>query len=270
MSEVKKLAYICSSGHSGSTLLSIILGNCAGLASLGEISQTVKRMHSQVKPCTCGMAPCPVWGPILKQVDGLPAQDEERRHLTAVQALVDSMPDKLVVDSSKTLAALKLIRERLKYDVYVIHLLRDGRAVAWSNWKKDRDIFEAATSWQKGNAGIEKYLSHMPADRHMRVRYEDLVVEPEAVLRRVLAFLGQDASGLSVSLNASRQHHLRGNRMRFDAQEIVTDTSYVSSIDTQTWAALNHKIGKQLAKYGYAPDKEKMLAMLSQDADVSQ
>ncbi len=217
MIEGPKLVYVCSAGHSGSTLLSLVLGGQPGLAGFGEIAQTVKRMHDRPKPCTCGQMPCPVWEPVLQEVDKLPAGDEDQRVLAAVGRIAGLSAEKMAIDSSKNLPTLKLIRQHLGIDVHVIHFVRDGRAVACSNLRKERDLHGSAMAWLKANRNIETYLAKMPDSRHLLVRYEDFVAQPTAEMRRILSFLGLPAGTVNLALDASLQHHLRGNRMRFNA-----------------------------------------------------
>ncbi|HYB43476.1 MAG TPA: sulfotransferase [Candidatus Methylomirabilis sp.] len=80
-------------------------------------------------------------------------------------------------------------------DAKMIHIVRDGRAVAASvmplHWGPNR-IDQAARYWlfQVGQ-GLAAEACWGP-ERVARIRYEDLVVEPEAVLQRLCAFLEID------------------------------------------------------------------------------
>lgn len=80
-------------------------------------------------------------------------------------------------------------------DAKVIHIVRDGRATAASLMPLDwgpNDPVEAAKRWaERVRAGLAAERRFGP-DRIARVRYEDLVGEPEAEIRRLLAFVGLD------------------------------------------------------------------------------
>lgn len=58
--------YICSAGHSGSTLLDLLLGSHSRIESLGEISHLPKNIALNTD-CSCGakLTHCNVWKPIL-------------------------------------------------------------------------------------------------------------------------------------------------------------------------------------------------------------
>jgi hypothetical protein len=93
-----------------------------------------------------------------------------------------------------------------------LHLIRDGRAVAYSltrvDWWEDGvvwwygdtprrwrerggDPWElAATHWVRELASIGEGLGAVAPERQLELRYEELVGEPVAVLRRVVGFAG--------------------------------------------------------------------------------
>lgn len=80
-------------------------------------------------------------------------------------------------------------------DARFIHIVRDGRAVAASviplDWGTSTTYF-AAPWWVERVAYGLAAESSLGPERVMRVRYEDLVTQPEATIRRVLAFAGLD------------------------------------------------------------------------------
>ncbi len=68
MSNVR-IAFICSAGHSGSTLLDLLLGAHPSAVSLGEITHLPKNLALNTL-CTCG-AParaCPMWTAVLDEL----------------------------------------------------------------------------------------------------------------------------------------------------------------------------------------------------------
>jgi hypothetical protein len=88
-----------------------------------------------------------------------------------------------------------------------IHLVRDGRDVACSyrnvmekNLKSiyaphlDTDIGKIAKEWAKNVLTVEAHLARVADNRHITVRYEDLIADPAGILRAVCAFLNVDYS----------------------------------------------------------------------------
>ncbi len=64
-----KVIYITSSGHSGSTLLDLLLGSHPKVASLGEVSDLAEYPQDN-KHCTCRrlLPDCPLWSGVRRQI----------------------------------------------------------------------------------------------------------------------------------------------------------------------------------------------------------
>lgn len=88
-----------------------------------------------------------------------------------------------------------------------IHIIRDGRDVALS-WLQTAfapsSIEDAAERWRRAVRAGRRDGQHL-GDRYLEVRYEELVGDPEAVLRSVCAFveLSFDAAMLDHTQHAS-------------------------------------------------------------------
>jgi hypothetical protein len=67
-----RYVYICSAGHSGSTLLDLLLGSHSRIASLGEISHLPKNLALDTR-CTCGapVRQCAVWREVTRRLDAV-------------------------------------------------------------------------------------------------------------------------------------------------------------------------------------------------------
>ncbi len=64
------LIFICSAGHSGSTLLDLLLGAHSGIESLGEITQLPKNLALNTD-CCCGqpIGQCEVWQSVVEKLN---------------------------------------------------------------------------------------------------------------------------------------------------------------------------------------------------------
>jgi Sulfotransferase family len=85
--------------------------------------------------------------------------------------------------------------ERVFPDAIWVHLVRDGRDAALSflelpdgfsgkTWAQPRTVGQFAARWRTEIAAARRLGRHA-GDRYLELRYEDLVAEPEAELRRV-------------------------------------------------------------------------------------
>lgn len=77
----------------------------------------------------------------------------------------------------------------------IVHLIRDGRDCALSMMKSRsglnfRNLFELASNWSSDNKGAADFRRRKP-DACLLVRYEDLIADPEKVLRAICAFLDE-------------------------------------------------------------------------------
>jgi hypothetical protein len=116
-------------------------------------------------------------------------------------------------------------------DLYVVHLVRDPRASAYSWLKKKRqpdrgelglmDQHAPAKSsliWDAWNGAAEAFWGRSPG-RYVKLRYEDLVADPREALTRVLGLVGEEdarlpfVNGREVELRVS--HTVAGNPNRF-------------------------------------------------------
>jgi hypothetical protein len=77
-----------------------------------------------------------------------------------------------------------------------VHLVRDGRDVALSlaglSWGS-RDLVRNAQDW-RWKVTLGRRMGEMIPGHYLEVRYEDLVAEPAAQLKRICAFLGEPFS----------------------------------------------------------------------------
>jgi hypothetical protein len=137
---------------------------------------------------------------------------------------------RVVVDSSKHPSEALLLSQRPTTELYLLHVVRDPRGVAFS-WTKSGDRHSATTGatpprrgaasssmwWTTWNLVLEGIRPGL-ADRYRRVRYEDLMSNPRRVFEEIAVWAGADRGGLPfiaddmVNLNGS--HLAAGNPSR--------------------------------------------------------
>jgi hypothetical protein len=87
---------------------------------------------------------------------------------------------------------MPMIAEHLP-EARFVHVIRDGRAV-WQSvrsvWFGPNTVAETARWWQEAIAAGRAGASRVP--HYLEIRFEDLVREPTATLRRVCAFIDLD------------------------------------------------------------------------------
>lgn len=106
---------------------------------------------------------------------------------------------------------LDFIRE-LYPDAQIIHIIRDGRAVVRSHLQRwgSRRAIRAMGEWRDLIEKCRKFGHRWPEQYH-ELRYEDLVRDPEAELRRLLEFLGEPWEAAVLEPYATTHDAVKGN-----------------------------------------------------------
>ncbi len=152
MADKTKVIYIVSDSHSGSTLLDLILGSHPLIQSVGEVRRIrtksvslesllaynlideVNSNKTLITYCSCGLPidKCNFWSKVIEDYESKYVQSKKSQIEYEVESILSVAGKNILCDSSKNISRCK---EYLKadYDTYIIHLLRDPRAVAFSN-----------------------------------------------------------------------------------------------------------------------------------------
>jgi len=80
-------------------------------------------------------------------------------------------------------------------DARFLNLVRDGRDVAVDQLRSafgPRNVYAAALIWRRTQEVAARWRAKLSKNQWLDVRYEELAARPEAVVREVLGFLGED------------------------------------------------------------------------------
>jgi len=274
LKEKIKLIYILGAGHSGSTLLDHLLSSHDQIESGGEIYKYLPYVSDTlgVRPfdnryCGCGahITDCEYWKSIKSiiaeehdtyEID-LNVKDAESfavNNKSVIHAMLQTSGKSVFCDSSKGIVRLKHLVDSQQFDIWIVHLIRDGRAVGYSHQKKGHGFLKTVYRWQKILKRHQKGLqSFGDEERIIRLRYEDLVENPAKHLAKILSRVGLNYSPELLNFRASEHHILSGNRMRWsDEQEIRKDVSYIKKINLLNWGMADILSGVSLKKQGYS------------------
>ncbi|QIG49933.1 sulfotransferase [Nordella sp. HKS 07] len=304
-SGLPKLVYIAGYGRSGSTVLSIALGQHKEIFGCGEIITLGHHVWENNEYCSCGspIHDCEFWretvalwgkeespslvsdyGKLQDQFESLisisrmlrktlrrESFNTYSRHTLRLLEVVSKRSSRgLVVDSSKhpgRAAALALIPG---LDLYVIHLVRDGRGVAWSLLKayqrdkriglqKDieaKPVMRTAFRWATVNLATESLARRLGPRRFVRIRYEDFTRDPKECLKKIGDLIGADFGDLGDQINAGMPlepgHQMAGNRLRMNATiELSPDVKWKSQMPGRKQALFTWLCAWLLRRYGY-------------------
>ena len=176
----------------------------------------------------------------------------------------------VIVDSSKLVSYGYLLGRIPGLDVRVVHLIRDPRGSAYS-WSKarirtDRGSSAAAMGqetpaksaalWDLWNGTADRLWSGDPS-RYVRVRYEDVMADPQAALAPALALFGQVNGAVPVAADGAVRitisHTVAGNpsRMHFGELRLEPDNDWMTHLPTSSKVLVTAATAPLLARFGY-------------------
>jgi len=286
-----RVLYLAGSGRSGSTLVTTALGQIDGFFAAGELRYLWQRGLVDNRPCGCGLSfhDCPVWTAILKSVPPVepagvaarlrsrlrmrnrlhvPAHPDDEAIAALYRSIAEHSGDAIIVDSSKLPPYGVLLAGLPGIELKVLHVVRDPRAAAFS-WRRRRaldsggddrlmtrhPVWKAAMLWSVWNAVTIRLWGR---GDYLRVRYEDLVGDPAAVIRRIASFAGAapdaglpfTADGL---LRLSPTHSVAGNpsRHRTGGIAVTADDEWRDALPRRSHAVVTALTAPLLPRLGY-------------------
>ncbi|MHA6289644.1 sulfotransferase [Maricaulis sp. CAU 1757] len=199
---------ICGAGHSGSTLLGMLLGSHSEAMYIGEGGKA-RNLGDERKPlrkrvCKICGPDCPVW-----------ADFRWDRSSCLYAQLSQHVGVPVLIDSTKDEAWIEARTDEVRADggtACLLLLSRDGRAVVNSRIRKypDRDPARQISDWVDKMAASEALYAAFAGPK-MRVRYEELVEDTEAVARAICDLVGIKFEAGMLDYAATPHHVLGGN-----------------------------------------------------------
>jgi hypothetical protein len=182
----------------------------------------------------------------------------------------------LIVDTSKLPHLAAILAGAPEVDHYVLHVVRDPRAVAFS-WQRRKALpvangmttmatmrpVASVRNWLKACSEAELLRRYVPRDRWLFVRYEDFVARPVATVDQVLAFVRVPAPSPFVSPDTVRlgtNHTMAGNpnRFRTGPVRIVDDDEWKVRMARRDRMVITAAALPLLLRYGYPVGRRPM------------
>lgn len=302
-----RVLYVTGAGRSGSTVLDTVLGNHPDAASVGELCNAGRTWADPGEYCACGVlaGECSFWRqvrhqwqaarrPITTAPDWQALQSRFERlrwapylfaqrllrseafgeYADGVRTLYEAIArvsgKRVIVDSSKSPLRAQALTRVPGIDLRLIHLVRDGRGVAWSLMKayredsgteihKDvqaRPLWHTALMWRVTNRLAEIALENVPQEKRMRLRYEDFVEAPCEALTRIERVTGLEYRAVATAVargdHLNIGHVIAGNRVRMSgAIRLRADVAWRHNLTRAQRALFWGVAGAQARRYGY-------------------
>ena len=227
----KKVVFILSTGHSGSTLLTLILGSHTRVLSLGELIKLHKRIDKPYQDfpqlCVICKGECAFWN---RQASFSVLQNYfshqnklysiirgvSHYHKSIYQHLFEWSGKEILVDSSKR---VNWIRQQMhpashwrKMSPKLLFLTRDGRAHINSILRKypNRDAEQVIHKWKTGIEGMRDFYQNFAYDK-AAISYEKLASQPFKAVRALCEFLEVDYQPEMLQYWKHEHHSCGGN-----------------------------------------------------------
>lgn len=138
-----------------------------------------------------------------------------------------------------------------------VHIVRDGRDASIS-WKKSRmgpkHYYHLAKRWVRYINAVDELRHHLPEDQYFELRYEDLLTDPEIIVRNLCIFLKEEYSDCMLSFYNDKTDYPT------DKQNLTNLAMPLIKNNTEKWRNLLSEkekrimeavAGQKLQLYGY-------------------
>lgn len=307
-----KVLYIAGWGRSGSTILGNILGELEGFVNVGELCKLWDFGLKRNWLCGCGVPfkECDFWSGIVREEFGcidhvdlrgliesgkvrsryryipfmyLPGGGSVlrcflksfwKKQEAAYRRINEVTQSRVIVDSSKNPVYAFGLGRIPSIELYVVHLIRDPRATAYSLLRKKlnthtgryvgRNINPLRTiaEWIISNVASERMLKFVP-NRCLKIRYEEFVRMPKETIRSIVDMVGESNSDFPFVDNRrvelSVQHTVAGNLNRFQIGivELRPDDEWKIKMKQRDKHVVTAITWPLLLRYGYLFDTDR-------------
>ena len=246
-----RVLYITSRGHSGSTLLSLLVSGHSQVVSAGELKM-LSNPEPQRRLCSCHRqvpSTCPFWGAVEQRVkervgcsldqlllmDGGDDVTFLRHNEALFLAIAEESGSALIVDSSKSLPRLSRLltveAQGAEFALHPVHLHRGPFGTTNSARKRGEALRQAAYNYTRLFFLTRERLRGVHA---LRVYYERLAAAPRVEMARVMSWLNLPLEEGQFQWRDGVRRDIHGNEMRFgSSDQIRLDQSWRQQL---TWS----------------------------------
>ena len=233
-----RVLYITSRGHSGSTLLSLLVSSHSQVVSAGELKM-LSNPDPQRRLCSCHRqvpSECPFWGVVeqrvkdrvgcsldqLLLVDGGDDDTFLRHNEALFLAIAEVSGSALIVDSSKSLLRLSRLlmveAHGAAFVLHPVHLHRGPFGSMNSARKRGEALRQAAYNYTRLFFLTRERLRGV---RALRVYYERLAASPREEMARVMDWLNLPLEEGQFQWRDGVRRDIHGNDMRFGSSDQI-------------------------------------------------
>lgn len=277
------MLFILGRGRSGSTLLKTMLDAHPQICIPGE-SRFLQYMYyhfrkagnsgDKVRKAFMEALPASFEAPpfdmeeLRLRLENLPAEAGFREMIQAAYLSIPSVFPKsnirLIGDKNPRYVFFATVIARLFPSARFIHVIRDCRDSTLSFMKvkgmesEKKNAAFLACRWNIYNRQVERLSDRFP-ERFLRIRYEDLVMDPETILRNICSFAGLDFDPAMLNYHQKVNELMEGENVVYrDIHQGLLQTVnadkcgiWKTKMTARDQKATHAIAGRMLKSYGY-------------------
>jgi hypothetical protein len=248
-----KVALIAGAAHGGTTIPNMILGQHPAIFATGKLRDfpdgDVFSEHKVCAlgdrscwECSCGELAmyCPFWKEVRERYAPFRNRPDAEKLPELFRLILELSGREFVGDVTHNVGYARRLAGIRGIDLYLIHVVRDGRGVVNSRLRKDHNMgLLDRTGWRHTRRVIRlsrrwaRQLHELAAlqrqlgARAVRISHEALCADPRATLRTVGACLGLEFDAIGAALGSGQPfrpipHLIRGNaNLRLDNEVVL-------------------------------------------------
>ena len=247
------VALIAGAAHGGTTIPNLMLGQHPAIFATGKLRDFPHGdLFSEGNVCSCGepAASCPFWREVRTRFAAWEDKSDQEK-IPALFRLISELSGRpFIGDVTHNTGYAELLCGIRDIDLYLIHVVRDGRGVVHSGIRRDyraglldrygprhiRKVIKLSRRWSEQINQLTR-LERLLGTRAVRISYEDLCNEPRTTLKPLGECLGLDFDAIGEALGNGQPfqqipHLLRGNIKLRTSNNIVLrqDKAYLTDM----------------------------------------
>lgn len=237
-----KVVLVAGSGHGGTTISNMILGQHPAIFATGKLRDFPNGgLFVEDNICSCGAnaTACPFWTDVRKAFEPYQQQPEDVKIPALFRVISQLSATPFVGDVTHNVGYAQQLQRISSLDLYLVHIVRDGRGVVYSRIRKDQRIGRlGAFPWQRlrrvvtvsrrWSWHVKRFseLERRLGNKAVRVRYEELCRDPSSALLPIGRCLGLDFADIGERLGSGQplqriSHLIRGNAVLRSSNNVV-------------------------------------------------
>ncbi|MGH8503656.1 MAG: sulfotransferase domain-containing protein [Gammaproteobacteria bacterium] len=232
----QNLVFISGIPRSGTSLLHLMIGAHPRYVSVGEVYGLIRPGSERLADpagvqCSCGQtaADCEFWGEVVRRLKQSSEAAGSGRYAVFLDVFRAHFgADKIPVDSSKAMPALRALNAIPGVDTKVFYVIKDVRAwtvslrrhqnKAFRNLPRQQRFLRNMSArlfrrWYRENRRNQAAIERLGVP-WMQLSYEELCLFPSLSLPKISRFLGDRFTDEVLSFDKAAHHGVLINRMR--------------------------------------------------------